>query len=241
LHKLGLRVTVVHRSSRLLTHQLDDRASELLKRYFHGLGIEIVLAAAPVTVEGNGQAHAVVLSDGRTLDLDLLVVCAGIRPNVDLAVAAGIEAGRGVIVDEHMRTSDPNVFAAGDVAEFAGEGHGLWPAAVAQAEIAGANAAGDPLAYEAKRPVVVLKGVGLSVMSIGAVDAAEGDEEVVPELSDTEIHYRKLVIRDGRLVGAVFVGQWPETSAVVAAVEESVDVREQLGALRAGDWSAISP
>ena len=241
MYKLGLRVTVVQRSSRLLTRQLDDRASELLKRYFNGLGIEIVLEAAPVTVEGDGHARAVVLSDGRTLDLDLLVVCAGIHPNTELAAAAGIEVGRGVIVDEHMRTNDPNVFAAGDVAEFAGEGHGLWTAAVAQAEIAGANVAGDPLEYEAKAPVALLKGVGLPVMSIGAVDAEDGDEEIASELSETEIRYRKLVIRDGRLLGAVFVGLWPETSAVVAAVEENLDVAGQLEEIRAGDWSRVAP
>jgi len=241
MYKLGLRVTVVQRSSRLLTRQLDDRASELLKRYFNGLGIEIVLEAAPVTVEGDGHARAVVLSDGRTLDLDLLVVCAGIHPNTELAAAAGIEVGRGVIVDEHMRTNDPNVFAAGDVAEFAGEGHGLWTEAVAQAEIAGANVAGDPLEYEAKAPVALLKGVGLPVMSIGAVDAEDGDEEVASELSETEIRYRKLVIRDGRLLGAVFVGLWPETSAVVAAVEENLDVGGQLEEIRAGDWSRVVP
>jgi NAD(P)H-nitrite reductase large subunit len=235
LHKLGLRVTVVQRSSRLLTRQLDERSSELLTRYFHAVGIEIVLDTSPVSFDGDG----VELSDGRTLPLDLLVVCAGIRPNAGLAAAAGIDVARGVIVDEHMRTSDPRVFAAGDVAEFAGQGLGLWTVAVAQAEVAGANAAGDPQRYEPKQPVVVLKGVGLSVMSIGVLDAGPGDEEIVSEPFDTEVRYRKLVIRDGRLVGAVFVGTWPETSAVIAAVEDNADVGALLDELRGGDWSQL--
>src|SRR5205085_10106133 len=112
---------------------------------------------------------AVELSDGASVEGDLVVVCAGIRPAVDLALAAGLEVDRGIVVDAHMQTSDPAVYAAGDVAEFGGVVHGLWPVAVAQAEVAAANAVGDERLYVPQPDVTILKGVGLAVTSAGDV------------------------------------------------------------------------
>jgi NADPH-dependent 2,4-dienoyl-CoA reductase/sulfur reductase-like enzyme/ferredoxin len=220
LHRLGLRVRIVQRSGRLLPRELDGRGSELVRRYVEGLGIGVELGTAPAAVEGNGGASALALADGRRLPLDLLVVCAGITPNVDLARAAGLAVRRGVLVDEHMRTSDEAIFAAGDVAEVAGEVRGLWPNAVAEAEVAAANAVGASRRYEAAPPVAVLKGIGLAVTSVGVVDAAPGDEVVTVDGGETELRYARLVVRDGRVAGAAFVGNWPEQAEVLVAVAE---------------------
>jgi nitrite reductase (NADH) large subunit len=117
-----------------------------------------------------------------------------------------------------MRTSDPVIYAAGDVAEHDGTVHGLWPVAVAQAEIAAANAVGDERLYEPRPPVTILKGVGLSVTSSGDVDEQVGDDVVVREPSEDEVRYSKVLTRDGVLVGAVLIGDWRDGQSIVDAV-----------------------
>ncbi len=219
LHRLGIRVTVFQRGQRLLSGQLDERGSDLVSRYFHGLGIEVALGESPVEVEGNGQPAGVALADGRRVHADLVVVCAGIGPNTALAREVGITVARGVVVDERMRTSADGVLAAGDVAEFDGRVHGLWPVAVEQGEVAGVNAVGGDRTYAAKPPVATLKGVGLAVQSIGVVQEQAGDEVIVEDAGEAEMKYRKLVTRDGRAVGAVLLGSWQDAPAVLAAVQ----------------------
>lgn len=239
LHRLGLRVRVIHRAPALLTGQLDAHGGELLARYFEGLGIGVELDAATTLIEGGGTAEGLTLADGRTLPLDVLVVCAGIRANVELARAAGLEVNRGVVVDERMRTSDPLIYAAGDVAELPGQIAGLWPIAVAQAEVAAANVIGEERTFERRPPVTVLKGVGLDVTAAGAVEPEPGDETIALEGLEDELRYARLVVREGRAAGAVFIGSWPGSPAVLDAVASGADVRPALDALRAGDWSAL--
>jgi nitrite reductase (NADH) large subunit len=238
LHRFGLRTTVVQRSDRLLLGQLDERGSSLLRRYFLGLGINIVLGAEPVSIGGDAglELHS---GDGSSTEADVVVVCAGIRPAVDVAIAAGLEVARGVVVDQHMRTSDEAIYAAGDIAEHDGVIHGLWPVAVAQAEVAAANAVGDSRVYEPQPPVTILKGVGVSVTSAGEVDGREGDELLSYEAGDEDVRYWKLVVRDGVLAGAVLIGDWPESAAVVEAVAAAPAVSELLPALRRGDLSCF--
>jgi NAD(P)H-nitrite reductase large subunit len=238
-YKLGLGVTVVHRGARPLSELLDDRAAELLARYFRALGIEIVLSAVPGAVEGNGRATGIVLEQGARLPADIVVVCAGITPNAGLAADAGLLVGRGVIVDAQMRTSDPAIFAAGDVAEYQGAITGLWPTAVQQAQVAGTNAAGDDATFVPAPSVALLKGVGLSVESIGDVQAAPGDELLVhePESRD-EMAYRKLVVRGGKLVGAILLGRPQDSAAVSDAIRSGADAGDVLARL---DGAALQP
>jgi NADPH-dependent 2,4-dienoyl-CoA reductase/sulfur reductase-like enzyme/ferredoxin len=237
LHTLGLRVTVVQRGPRLLKGQLDARAAGLVERYLTGFGIHIVFGVTPAAVTGKENGLALTLSDGSSMDADMVVVCAGIRPNIELASAAGLKVARGVVVDKYMRTSDPAIYAAGDVAEYQGVIQGLWPIAVTQAEIAAANAVGDARTYEPCPQVTILKDVGLPVASIGEVDGREGDEIVVHEPPPDEVRYLKLVIRGNVLAGAVLVGDWLETTGIVDAVAAGTDVSGMIAALRAGDLS----
>jgi NAD(P)H-nitrite reductase large subunit/ferredoxin len=237
LHTLGLRVTVVQRSSRLLKGQFDERAAGLVERYLTGFGIHIVLGVTPAAVTAKENGLALTLSDGSSMDAEMIVVCAGIRPNTGLASAAGLKVARGIVVDKHMRTSDPAIYAAGDVAEYQDMIQGLWPIAVAQAEIAAANAVGDTRTYEPYPQVTILKDVGLPATSIGDVDGREGDEIVVHEPPPDEVRYLKLVIRGNVLAGAVLVGDWPETTGIVDAVAAGTDVSGMIAALRAGDLS----
>ena len=239
LHQLGLRATVLERSDRLLKRQLDARAATLLQRYLEGLGLEIVTNAETKAVSGSGRLDAVHLNDGRTLDSEILLVAAGIQPNAELAKQANLATNRGVLVNARMQTGDPHILAAGDVAEFEGQVPGLWPTAVAQAEIAADNAVGGGKLYEVVTPVTILKVVGIELTSIGRFEAAGSHEEEIA-LEDASGRYRKLVVADGRIVGAILLGYSKEVAAVRTAITRGYDVTHQLGALRAGHWDGIA-
>jgi NAD(P)H-nitrite reductase large subunit len=220
LHQYGLRVVVADPAPRLLHRFLDDGASERLTRYFRSIPIEIVLGARAT----HADSGTVVFDSGRTVRADIVVVCAGVAPNLSLAANAGLAVGKGVLVDDRMRTSDPSVYAAGDVAEFAGAPSGLWPTAVAQGRVAGVNAAGGQAHYRPTPVRMILKGVGIAVQSAGTTSPGPGDDLEVTEGRADEVQYRAVLRRDGAVRGAVFVGDWPDTEAILDAVDHQEPV-----------------
>ena len=237
LHKLGLKTTVLERSSCLLARQLDQRGGELLKSYLEGLGLEIITDAEVRAVDANGRLRGVDLLDGRRLQAQILLVAAGISPNVELAKDAALRINRGVVVDDRMRSDDPNIFAAGDVAEWGGELPGLWPTAVAQAEVAAENAVGGDRAYAGVVPVTILKVVGIELASIGRIQTEPADEAIVHEGTG---RYRKLLISDGRIVGAILLGPGNDVAAVRTAITRAFDVSSELSRLRQGRLDGLT-
>jgi len=225
--KLGLRTTVLERSRWLLRRQLDERAGELLRGYLANLGIDVLVDVEAAALE-DGSA---VLADGRRLDTDVFLVAAGIEPSAELARRARLDVGRGVLVDDHLRTSDERIFAVGDVAEWHGSISGLWPVAVEQAEVAAENAVGGSRQYAGTIPVTMLKVVGVELLSIGAIS---GPEEIVDADAES-LRYRKLVLDgDGRAVGGILLGHPEHVQAVTAAVRES---RPLTDLTHMGDWN----
>ncbi|MET0768805.1 MAG: FAD-dependent oxidoreductase, partial [Solirubrobacteraceae bacterium] len=178
------------------------------------------------------------LADDRMLPADVFLLAAGISPNAELAKAAGLEVDRGVLVDERMRTSDPHILAAGDVAQHAGRVHGLWPVAVEQAEVAADNAAGGDKAYVGSIPFTMLKVVGVELTSIGRFEEQAGDQVVAIE--EPGGRYRKLVIEDGRIVGAILLGYSQEVAAVRTAINRGFHVAGVMDSLRAGNWDVLA-
>lgn len=240
LKKVGLHVTVLEVNDRLLHRQLDERGSEFLQRYLEGLGIEIALSVQASLEVADGHVAAVKLSDGTHLQAELFLVSAGIRPNVEIARDAGLEVNRGVLVDDHMRTSDPHIFAAGDLAERDGHISGLWPTAVDQAQVAAANAVGGNEVYTGTVPVTMLKVTGVDLTSVGRFEPGGPEDEVIALEDPAESRYRKLVLTNGRVVGAILLGYGVESPKVVRAVKEGQDVTAWLDQLRAGDWSLFA-
>ena len=241
LLKLGLRVTVLERGRWPLQRQVDEHAGAFLREYLDGLGIQVFVESevARLAVE-DGLVKEAVLRDARALPCDVFLVCAGIEPNVALAKEAGLTVNRGVIVDDHLRTSAPNVYAAGDVAEFHGEVYGLWPACVEQGAIAAANAIGDEREYAGTIPSTILKVVGADLASIGRIAATPEDQVIVFEEPDAR-RYAKLVIAGGKIAGAILLGFPKEAALVADALKSGRDVSRDLGALRVGDWSVLEP
>jgi len=242
LHQLGLGVAVLERSGRLLRKQVDEPCSERLTAYFENLGIRIVHNAETAAVEGDGRVQRVRLKDGRVLNTDMLLVAVGIQPNKELAWVAGIEVKRGIVVDDHMRTSVPDVYACGDVAEHAGQTLGLWTTAVGQAEAAAVNATGGDREFPFTPPAVILKGTGIDMTAAGRVnpDPKRGDQVILAPAEGYT--YGKLVIAaDGKLAGGILLGRPDDAPKLLAGVKQELDLSDRLGVLRAGDWSALDP
>ncbi|NUM43657.1 MAG: FAD-dependent oxidoreductase [Anaerolineales bacterium] len=244
LHKIGMEVMVLERGEWLLRRQLDARGSQFLRQYLETLGMDIVLEAETASVQGlpleeGGRLAQVTLKDGRVLHADVFLAAVGIQPNLELGRTAGLTIKRGIVVDEAMRTSDPNIFAAGDVCEFNGKVPGLWTVAVEQARIAALNAVGGNEIYREVIPVTALKVVGVDVTSIGQFEA-QADTDTVIVLEDTNAHrYRKLVLADGKIVGAILLGYPQYAPSVTAAVKQGILVNEHLDALQAGNWEVL--
>jgi NAD(P)H-nitrite reductase large subunit len=213
LHQLGFTVTVLERGARLLPRIIDDGASEHLAEYLAAVGIAVRPGAEAAGCSGAERVEQVDLRDGSTLPADLLVACAGVRPDLRLAVEAGLAVGVGIRVDASMRTSHPDVFAAGDAAEHAGAVPGLWPIAVAQAKVAGENAVGGSARYVPKPPVALLKGVGISLVSCGLLEPEGGDQVETFEGPGTHA-YLRIVLRDGIVIGALSVARPEDVAAL---------------------------
>jgi nitrite reductase (NADH) large subunit len=208
LLKRGMTVTVLHLVPTLMERQLDEAAGLLLQRDLERGGLRILTRAQAEEIVGDNRVKAVRLADGRELAADLVVFAVGVKPNIDLARDAGLDVNRGIVVDDFMMTSDPDIFALGECIEHRGQTFGLvgplWEQARTCAEVL---CGGAPAPYVAPAPHTSLKVTGVDVFSAGVLSARDdGDEEIT--LRDAGAgHYKKLVVRDGRLVGAILYGE----------------------------------
>ncbi|WP_454649560.1 NAD(P)/FAD-dependent oxidoreductase [Bradyrhizobium liaoningense] len=205
LAKAGAPVTLLHLMDRLMERQLDPPAADLLKTLVERKGIRILLNASTKCIHGEGHVEAVELADGSRIEADAVIFAAGIKPNVVLAKDAGIAVNRGIVVNDVMQTSSADIFALGECAEHRGTCYGLVEPAYEQARVLARHLSGLPAAYQGSVVSTNLKVSGVSVFSAGDFMGGEGSESLV--LSDrSRGTYKKLVIADGRLTGAVLIG-----------------------------------
>jgi nitrite reductase (NADH) large subunit len=205
LAKAGASVTLIHLMDRLMERQLDAPAAELLKTLVERKGIKVLLNANTARLHGATRVDGVELTDGRRIEADAVIFAAGIRPNAALAKDAGIAVGRGIVVDDHLQTAAPEIFALGECAEHRGICYGLVEPAYEQARVLAQHLAGKTAAYGGSVVATNLKVSGVSVFSAGDFIGAEGSETIL--LNDVRHGtYKKLVISEGRLAGAVLVG-----------------------------------
>lgn len=201
----GASVTLVHLMDRLMERQLDPPAAELLKSLVERKGIQVLLNANTARLHGESRVEAIELSDGRRIDADAVIFAAGIRPNIALAKDAGIPVNRGIVVDDYLQTGAADIFALGECAEHRGTCYGLVEPAYEQARVLAQHLAGRAAVYNGSVVATNLKVSGVSVFSAGDFMGADGSETIV--LNDARAGtYKKLVIADGRLTGAVLVG-----------------------------------
>ena len=205
LAKAGAPVTLVHLMDRLMERQLDAPAAALLKSLVEKKGINVLLNASTTRILGEHRVEGVELADGSRIDADAVIFAAGIRPNIALAREAGIPVNRGVVVDDQLQTGAEGIFALGECAEHRGVCYGLVEPAYEQAKTLAQHLAGRKAAYPGSVVATNLKVSGVSVFSAGEFMGTDQSEAIV--LSDFRRGtYKKLVIADGRLIGAVLIG-----------------------------------
>ncbi len=218
LRKLGLEVTVVEFFPRLLPRQMDIPGAVMLQRRMEEMGFTFYLGAKTQEIAREGGRLQVLLESGQSLPADMVLISAGVRPELTLAKALGLQIDKGVKVDDHMRTGLPDVYAAGDLIEHRGRFYGIWPAAQEQGKAAGANMAGQPEVYEGTVPSNTLKVVGIDLLAAGDIDA-EGRMEAVVFQDEAQKIYRKVVLQENVIIGAILFGDIRGGNEIQAAMK----------------------
>lgn len=228
LHALGLPVTVIEFFPRLLPRQLDAPGAEVFQRLIERSGLRVLTGASCERFLGDEAVNGVQLKGGQTLACDLVVVSAGVRSSLQLAKDAGLQVNRGVVVNDRLQTSAPDIYAAGDVAEFNGQVYGIIPAAIEQATVAALNMAGEESIYRGTIPSTTLKVAGIDLTAIGEVNP-EGDGFVEQRFADSaQGLYRKFVVRNGRIVGAILIGDKKHVAPITRLIKSATDISAQL-------------
>jgi NAD(P)H-nitrite reductase large subunit len=203
-------VTIIEIAPRLLPRQLDETGSGLLRRIIEAQGCSVILGAQVAEFLGEGTVSGLRLADGRRIPAQTVLISAGIVPRTALAREAGCVVRRGVVVDEHLRTSLPHVWAAGDLAEFQGVVWGIIPAAVEHASVVAAGILGDDtVIYTQTIPQNTLKVAGVNLTSIGKVFFEPGEEaryQVIEKVDEAGLRYEKYVLQNGELAGCILLG-----------------------------------
>jgi nitrite reductase (NADH) large subunit len=230
LRKTGLKVSVIEFFSRLLPRQTDPVCAALLQTRLENMGLAFFLGAASKEIIGEDQVQGLLLEDGRRLETDLIILSAGVRPNLELAQKLNLKTGKGIPVSDQMETEIPGIYAAGDSIEHKGMVYGIWPASEKQGETAGMNMTGNTVAYTGTTFSNLLKVAGIDLLAAGDIDP-EGKLEAMVDQNPEGGTYRKLVLKDNRIVGCLLFGTLEGRKSILKALEEKRDIstiKEQL-------------
>ena len=220
LHRRGVDTTVVEHGRWLMPQQLDSVGGRLLAERLTTIGLTVMTGVGVRDVIAGDEITGVRLTDGRALPCDTIVICAGIRPNMEIARDAGIRVGRGIEVDDTMQTSAPGVYAIGECAEHRGHVYGLVAPGLEQAGVAAHHILDGAAQYEGSIAATKLKVVGVPVFSMGGPEEVSEDpttRSLIYEEPETGV-YRRVVRRRGRVTAAIAVGDWPEINRLQEAV-----------------------
>jgi nitrite reductase (NADH) large subunit len=223
LRKLGKKIMVVEFFPRLLPRQLDVDGAERLQKIMEGMGFSFRLGAKTQEIAGDDKANGALLEGGETLSGQMVVISAGVRPNLELAEPLGLKTDKGVVVDEHLRTNQSGIYAAGDVAEFRGMPYGIWPAAMEQGKIAGTNMAGGKATYHGTTMANTLKVVGVDLASAGNIDA---ENEFESKVATDEDQYKKIVLENNQIIGCIMLGDTKGFNEITKIMSEKRDVSQ---------------
>jgi len=246
LVKRGVKVTIVEMKDRILNTILDEEASSTEAEAITKDGVEIITGHTVSEINGNllGGVRSAVLDDGRLIDCQMVVVAIGVRPRLELVADSDIKRNRGIIVDRFMVTSQPDVYACGDVAEAYEYIYGenrltpIWPNAYLGGRVAGCNMAGGRAEYPGGTAMNSVKYFGVDTVSAGMVAPPDDSYEIIKTGHDGM--YKKVVLKDGLIVGMVFVGDIEKSGIVYNLMKDSVDVSGFKEALVADDFGLVS-
>jgi NAD(P)H-nitrite reductase large subunit len=250
LVRLGVSVAMVELLDRPLANALDREAARAVARALQGAGVELIFEQTVAEVlgqpEDDRRVGGVRLQDGRHLPCDILAIAIGVTPRVELAAEAGLRVNRGIVVDQHMATSHPHVYACGDAAEAFDFIRGveqvtpIWPNAYMGGRVAGLNMADRETAYSGGTGMNALSYFGLAIVSAGLQEPGDGPGYEVLVSSDGDTAYRKVVLREGRVAGLTFVGDIENSGIVFGLMRDGADVSAFKEALVAPDFGLAS-
>ncbi len=222
LHRRDVQCAIVEYQDQLMPGHLDAAAAGHLKSVLESFGIGVHTGCQVRSIDGDAthEVRVVRLGAGKVLKADMVVVCAGVVPNVELARMAGLAVGRGILVNDSMRTSDPAIYAVGECAEHRGRVYGLVGPVIEQAEIALKAIRGGKPAYKGSVAASSLKIAGVDLFTVGeCAGGRDGQLTTLAYRSCCGQSYRALALRDGRIVGAVALGAWTQKYRLRRAVE----------------------
>ncbi len=242
LLEFGIKVNVIHRNSRLMDKQLDEISSQMLSDTINEMDVELFLKDEIVSTQKleNGKVNIALRSEQEIIT-DALVYAIGTKPNVELMKEAGINVNRGVVIDEHFETSEPGVYAIGEIAEFKGNVYGITSAAEQQAEILSAYLSGDPMAhYSGSTLMNILKFPGIELCSVGMVNTPDDDEfEEIVVLDKKMRYYKKCIIHKDKMVGTVLMGDRTEFGEFKNLIQSKTELFAKRKTLLRGNTKAV--
>lgn len=225
--KAKKNVNVLELAPQIMGRQLDQGASDLLTRISEKQGVVIHAGVQISSIEGEDHVTGVKLGDGRVFPADLVIVSAGVRANTALAKEAGITVNRGIVVNEKMETSASNVYACGDCAEYEGINYAIWPQALEQGKVAGANAAGETISYTTVSAGLSFHGMNTSLYAVG--DNGKNPDLIyrTVEFKDMiRMQYEKYYFLNNRLCGVILIGDTSKMAAMTEAIENKKTFKE---------------
>jgi len=226
----GVEVHVIHLADRLMNAQLDGPAAGMLKDAMVKMGVVVHLGKSTAGILGEDKVEGLAFKDGTTLPCDMVVISAGITPNRELGVESGLLVQRAIVVDNHMRAeNDPDVYVVGECAEHRGMVYGLVAPLWEQGKVLAAHITGkDPSAqYHGSRLATKLKVMGVEVAAMGINEAQEPDDEVVQFFEPRRGQYKKLIVRRGRLAGAIVMGDLSKVGYLMQAFDKNTPLPEE--------------
>jgi nitrite reductase [NAD(P)H] large subunit len=225
LQAQGCEVTVVHLMGHLMERQLDSIGGAYLRRKMENLGLQVLCSASTREICGNGHVDAVALEDGRRLPADFVVIAAGIRPNVDMARRSGLVVRRGIVVDDYLRTSHPDIYAVGECTEHEGQLFGLVAPLIEQGKVLAAAITGnDTPPFSGAAPAAKLKIMGVEVFSAGEIDESKPAMECVSFEDPALGIYKKLLLKENKLAGIILVGDASDSHRYVEWLRSGEDL-----------------
>lgn len=240
LIELGASVTIVELADRVLSTILDPKGSKMFEAHLKGLGTRVITNDTVTSVEREaksekqevGNVTGVKLKSGKEIECDMVIVAIGVVPNTALAKTAGVKTERGITVDNHLKTSAKDIYAAGDVVETfdvlrkVRRPQPIWPNAYSQGYAAGKNMAGSPFEYEGSFGMNSVEVMGLPTITVGMYDASGKGFEEITQSGPGHDTYKKIILKDDRIVGAIFVGDIDRAGIVTGLIRDRVKVSE---------------
>lgn len=225
LLRRGVKVAVIEHNPRILPRQMDPEGSRILQGKMEEMGFSFFLNGQSDEILEEEKVEGLRLKDDRIIEGQMVIISAGVRPNIQLAKTMGLETKNGILANDRLETKREGIFAAGDVAEHRGRCYGIWPAAQRQGEIAGINMAGGDLIYEGTVISNTLKVVGIDLTAAGEIDP-EGKLECVVRSDREKCHYCKVTFKEDRIVGCIFLGKTQGVSEILNAIEKKINVKD---------------